>query len=253
MQIGNYEVIKQIGEGGFGRTYEAKHVLLEEKACLKQNINVTKEDAELLKNEAKLLWNVYHYSLPAMRDFFKLNDDSYVIAMSFVEGKTLDKIIKKHKALHPEEVCWITQRLLNALHYLHNKGVVHGDVKPPNVIIQPSEHNAVLVDYGLASLLPTRKTKAIGYTPIFVAPEIEEGKPPIPESDLYCLGLTMLYALGGDPIAKSYPEHVPKKIQDFFNDLIRYNPIDRPNWEKEDLVAKLSKVREEVFGRKSTK
>ncbi|MBI5065398.1 serine/threonine protein kinase [Candidatus Woesearchaeota archaeon] len=253
MQIGNYKVIKQIGEGGFGRTYEAKHVLLEEKACLKQNINVTKEDAELLKNEAKLLWNVHHYSLPAMRDFFKMEDGSYIIAMSFVEGKTLDKIIKKHKALHPEEVCWITQRLLNALHYLHNKGVVHGDVKPPNVIIQPSEHNAVLVDYGLASLLPTRKTKAIGYTPIFVAPEIEEGKPPIPESDLYCLGLTMLYALGGDPIAKSYPDHVPKEIQDFCNDLIRYNPVDRPNWEKEDLVAKLSKVREEVFGRKSTK
>ncbi|MBI4918686.1 serine/threonine protein kinase [archaeon] len=253
MKIGNYEVIKQIGEGGFGRTYEAKHTLLEEKACLKQNINVTKEDAELLKNEAKLLWNVHHYSLPAMRDFFQLSDGSYVLAMSFVEGKTLDKIIKKHKAIDPEEVCWITQRLLNALHYLHNKGVVHGDVKPPNVIIQPSEHNAILVDYGLSSLLPTRKTKAIGYTPIFVAPEIEEGNPPLPESDLYSLGLTMLYALGGDPVAKTYPDHVPKKIQEFCNDLIRYNPIDRPHWGKQDLVAKLSDVRQEVFGRKSSK
>ncbi|MDP2667694.1 MAG: protein kinase, partial [Nitrosopumilaceae archaeon] len=153
----------------------------------------------------------------------------------------------------PEEVCWITQRLLNALHYLHNKGVVHGDVKPPNVIIQPSEHNAILVDYGLSSLLPTRKTKAIGYTPIFVAPEIEEGNPPLPESDFYSLGLTIIYALGGDPVAKTYPSHVPKKIQEFCNDLIRYNPVDRPNWDKEDLVAKLSDVRQEVFGRKNTK
>lgn len=250
--IGNYEVLKQIGEGGFGRTYEARHMLLDEKACLKQNINLTKEDAELLKREAKLLWNVYHYSLPAMRDFFKTSDGSYIIAMSFVEGKTLDKIIQKHNALHPEEVCWISQRLLNALHYLHNKGVIHGDVKPPNVIIQPKEHNAVLVDYGLASLHPTRVSKAIGYTPVFVAPEIVENKPPIPESDLYCLGLTMLYALGGDPIAKTYPDHVPKQLQEFCNNLIRYNPVDRPHWEAEDLVAKLSDIRFEVFGRRTS-
>ncbi len=249
--IGNYEVIRQIGEGGFGRTYEARHILLDEKACLKQNINLTTADAELLKNEAKLLWNVHHHSLPAMRDFFRASDDSYIMAMSFVEGKTLDKIIAKHKALHPEEVSWIAQRLLNALFYLHSKGIIHGDVKPPNVIVQPKEHNAILVDYGLASLRPTRNTSAVGYTQIFAAPEIIEGKPPIPESDLYSLGLTMIYAWGGDPIAKTHPEYVPKKLQEFCNQLVRYNPIDRPNW-KEDLVERLSDTRLEVFGRRKS-
>jgi len=248
--IGNYEIIKQIGEGGFGRTYEARHTVLAEKACLKQNINLTAEDAELLKNEAKLLWNVQHQSLPAMRDFFKANDGSYIMAMSFVEGKTLDKIIAKHKGLHPEEVSWITQRLLNALYYLHSSGIVHGDVKPPNVIVQPRAHNAFLVDYGLASLRPSRTTSAVGYTAIFAAPEIIEGKPPLPESDLYSLGLTMIYAFGGDPIAKSFPDYVPKPLQEYTNSLIRYNPIDRMNWEKQDLVARLSDIRQEVFGRR---
>lgn len=250
--IGNYEVIRQIAEGGFGRTYEAKHILLDEKACLKQNINISPEDAVLLRNEAKLLWNVHHHSLPAMRDFFKMKDGSYVIAMSFVEGKSLDKIIEKHKAIHPEEVAWISQRLLNALYYLHSKGVIHGDVKPPNVIVQPKDHAAVLVDYGLSSLRPTRKTSAIGYTAIFAAPEIIEGKPPIPESDLYSLGLTMIYAMGGDPIAKTHPDYVPKKMQEFCNDLVRYNPIDRPSWEKQDLVARLSDIRLEEFGRRKS-
>ena len=94
MHIGNYEVVRQIGEGGFGRTYEARHVILGEKACLKQNINLSKEDSELLKNEAKLLWHIHHHSLPTLRDFFKADDGSYILAMSFIEGKTLDKIIK---------------------------------------------------------------------------------------------------------------------------------------------------------------
>ena len=253
MNIGNYEVIKQIGEGGFGRTYEAKHIYLAEKACLKQNINLTKEDELLLRNEAKLLWNVHHHSLPAMRDYFISPDGSAIMAMSFIEGKTLDKIIAKHKAIDPEEVSWIAQRLLNALNYLHSEGIVHGDVKPPNIIIQPKKHNAVLVDYGLSSLRPTRTTKAVGYTTVFAAPEIIEGKPPLPESDLYSLGLSMIYAWGGDPIAKSHPTYVPKKLQEFCNELVRYNPMDRPQWDKNDLVARLSDVRLEAFGRRHSK
>lgn len=249
--IGDYEIIRQIGEGGFGRTYEARHVLSPNvKACLKQNINLSPQDAELLMREAEVMASVNHHSLPAWRNITRAADGSVVLVMSFVEGKTLDKIIEKHHALHPEEVCWITQRLLNALHYLHSKGVIHGDVKPSNVIVQPHEHNAVLVDCGLASLRPTSATKAVGYTPVFVAPEITQGKPPIPESDLYCLGLTMIYALGGDPIAKMTPENVPKQLQHFCDQLVQYDPMDRPNWEKCDLVSKLSDIRLEVFGRR---
>ncbi|MFT4304412.1 MAG: serine/threonine protein kinase [Candidatus Woesearchaeota archaeon] len=252
MKIGNYELIKQIGEGGFGRTYKARHIYLDEFACLKQNINITDSDAKLLKNEAKLLWNIQHYSLPGMRDFFRANDGSYIMAMSFIEGKNLEDAVKKHKSIHPEDVCWLSQRVLNALSYLHHHGIIHGDVKPPNIIVQPKVHNAVLVDYGLASLRPTRKTKPEGYTPVFAAPEITEGKPPIPQSDLYSLGLTMIYALGGNPIAKEYPSHVPKKLMGYIDDLVKYNPNDRTSWEKEDLIRKLSDVRYDIFGRRST-
>ena len=250
--IGNYEIIKQIGEGGFGRTYEAKHILLEEKACLKQNLNISIEDEKLLRREAKLLWRIHHHSLPTMRDYFKSDDGSYVLAMSFIEGKGLEKSIEKHKAIHPEDVSWMAQRLLQALYYLHHTGIIHGDVKPPNVIVQPEIHNAVLVDFGLSSIRPTRKTSAAGYTAIFAAPEVIEGKPPLPESDFYGLGLTMIYALGGDPISKTIPDHVPKQLQDFFLELVRYNPMDRPNWEKNDLVSRLSDIRQEVFGRRNS-
>lgn len=248
--IGNYELIRQIGEGGFGRTYEARHILLGEKACLKQNINITDKDAELLLQEAKLLWNVHHHSLPAMRDYFKISDGSFIMVMSFIEGKTLEDAVKKHKAIHPEDVSWISQRVLNALHYLHCTGIIHGDVKPNNIMVQPKVHNAILVDYGLSSIRPKAFSKPIGYTAVFAAPEIIEGKPPLPESDLYSLGLTMVYTLGGDPITKQIPDHVPKPLREFVQDLMQYNPLDRPSWDKQDLVARLSDVRQESFGRK---
>ncbi|MCX6707976.1 MAG: serine/threonine-protein kinase, partial [Candidatus Woesearchaeota archaeon] len=186
--LGNYRIIRQIAEGGFGRVYEAEHLILGEKACIKQNITISPLDEELLKQEAKLLWKLNHHSLPSMKDFFKANDGSYIMVMNFVEGRNLEQIVRKKGPIHPEDVCWITQRLLNALHYLHFSGVVHSDVKPQNVIVQPDVHNAILVDYGLSSLRPNRHTQAKGYTEAFAAPEILIGKPPIPESDLYGAG-----------------------------------------------------------------
>ncbi len=248
--IGNYTILRQIGEGGFARTYEAKHILLEERVCLKQNINITPVDAELLRREARLLWNLGHYSLPSMKDYFAVGDGSYAIAMSFIEGKTLDKVIEKHKAIHPEDVCWIMQRLFGVLHYLHANGIIHSDVKPQNIILQPKIHNAVLIDFGLSANKPIDSTKAIGYTDAFAAPELKAGSPPIPESDLYGAGIVMIYALGGDAIGRTFPQHVPKPIIDFCEELVQNDPILRPNWEKTDLVGRLSDIRQNVFGRR---
>ncbi len=253
MIIGNYEVIKQIGEGGFAYTYLAKHRLLGEMACLKQNINLSPEDTELLLGEAKLLWHIHHYSLPTLRDFIQCDDGSYVLVMTYIEGKELYKIVQEDypQGIEPEHVCWMTQRMLNALHYLHFHGVIHGDVKPQNVIIKPEEHNAVLVDYGLATLRPGRKSRTAGYTPAFAAPELILGQPPIPETDLYGLGVTMIYALGGDSYNKAYPSTVPRELQDFFNRLVVYDPLQRPR-SAEELIRPLSDLREKIYGRRSS-
>lgn len=253
--IGNYQIIKQIGEGAFGRTYLGEHKILGEKACIKQNLKISPTDEKLLIKEAKLLWGIHHYSLPTLRDFLKCPDGSYALVMTYVEGPTLEKIVDKclektKKGVNPEDVCWVTQRLLNALHYLHFNGVIHGDVKPANIIVQPEEHNAYLVDYGLSMANPKSTTAPEGYTPAFAPPEQMMGKPPLPESDLYSLGATMIYALGGNPIAKTYPKEVPDKIKNFFDKFVLHDPTQRPRWEKTDIIKELSDIREEVFGRR---
>jgi eukaryotic-like serine/threonine-protein kinase len=153
--------------------------------------------------------------------------------------------------IDPEHVCWMTQRLLNALHYLHFYGIIHGDVKPQNILIVPKEHNAVLVDYGLSTLKPKSRTKCIGCTEAFAAPEQIVGKPPIPETDIYGLGMTMLFTLGGNIKAGTYPASVPIELQEYFNKMIVRDPRKRPQ-SAEELVKPLSDLREKLFGRKSS-
>lgn len=248
--IGNYEVIKQIGEGGFATTYLARHRILGENACVKQNLRLDAEDKELLLKEAKLLWHIHHHSLPTLRDFFEHTDGSYIMVMSFIDGKELFKTIKEDypTGMDPEHVCWMTQRLLNSLYYLHYRGIIHGDVKPQNIMLQPKEHNAVLVDYGLATVKPRHFTKTPGYTPAFAAPEQIAGKPPIPETDIYGLGATMIFALGGDHHSATFPDKVDPRIREFFLNMVTHDPLKRPN-NANALLDPLRELRLACFGR----
>ena len=251
MKLGNYDVQKKIGEGGFGAIYQAEHVLLGEKACIKQNKEASPVDARILIAEAKLLWRLdcYH-SVPTVKEVFEVEKNNLAMAMTFIEGKTIDDIVKGHSRLHAEDVCWITERLLGALRFCHYYGVIHGDVKPANVFVEPKKHDIKLIDFGLAVYMPTSTTAPIGYTPAFAAPEITQGKPPIPQTDIYGAGMVMLHALGGDLMKRTFPSDVPEPLVEFCNSLIKYDPMQRPSWEKDDPLEKLSELRLKVFGRK---
>lgn len=251
MNIGNYQVIKQIGEGGFGRVYQAEHILLGEKACLKQNKNCSPEDAEMLRLEAKLLWRLDEYhSIPSTKDFFEIGKNNCVLVMSWIDGKTLADVVNNGSHLHPEDACWVTERLLGALYYCHYNGIIHTDVKPENVFVEPKKHDIKLIDFGLAAYRPNSYTRPVGYTPRYAAPELVQGKPPIPETDLYGAGVVMLYALGGDITGKNFPKDTPKELVDFCNQLLRHNPTDRPSWDKDNPIERLSGIRKKVFGRR---
>jgi serine/threonine protein kinase len=250
--IGNYKIIEIISEGGFGRTYLGEHIIAEKPVCIKHSNYVSPQDEEILLKEARAIWDLRHFSIPTMKDIIKLEDNGLAIVMSYVPGPTLEQIIKKVDKLDPEHVAWITERSLNALKYLHYNGVVHGDVKPQNIIIQPENHTIVLVDYGLSLIRPSRNSKAIGYTPYFASPEQERGNTLTPESDLYGLGMTMIYALGGDVATKHVPKNTPDSLCKLIKRFIVYDPRSRPGWEEEDLCETIQHIRMKEFGRKST-
>ena len=247
--IGNYQILNKIAEGGCGITYLAEHLKLKAKVCIKHANSISDADEKLLFEEARSIWDLRHYAIPAIRDVLKLPDDSVALVMSYIPGPTLAEIIEKKKRLDAEHVSWIVSRVLNALKYLHFNGVVHGDIKPQNIIVQPESHNVVVVDFGLAAIRPKRDTTNKGYTPIFAAPEQIDGSPLVPETDMYCLGTTMIYALGGDVEHRQVPEDCPAPLCDFIKKLIPLKVLARPSWDKEDLCDTFSFVRKKAFGR----
>lgn len=254
-KIGGYRILEEIAAGGFGTTYKAEHMKTGCTVCIKHANSISATDTQILLGEAQTCWDLRHWGIPAMRDILEMPDGSLAIVMSYVPGPTLAQICedKRYKdGLDPEHVAWMTERTLNTLKYLHYHGVVHGDLKPQNIIIQPEDHTAVLVDYGLSKVKPTRTDTAAGYTPFFAAPEQMEGKVPIPETDFYGLGMTMIFALGGDIEFIKVPSHTPDAMVEFIKKLIKREPLRRPNWTDEDLCESVSKMRTKAFGRNAS-
>ena len=160
--IGPYRILSQIAEGGCGVTYKGEHILTGAPVCVKHALRVSPEDEELLIEEAKIIWDLRHHGIPAMRDVIRMDDGSIMLVMSYIPGLTLAQIIEKKGSLDPEHVCWITDRCLNILQYLHERRVIHGDVKPQNIIVQSDIHMVTLVDYGLSIIKPKAYTTNTG-------------------------------------------------------------------------------------------
>jgi serine/threonine protein kinase len=254
--IGQYRIFERIAEGGFGYTYKGEHILLKEPVCIKHCSKLDLAANQILLEETKALWDLRHFALPTMRDLLELEDGRLALVMSYIPGETLETRVqgldKEGKRMKAEEVAWIADRSLNALMYLHYHGVIHGDIKPPNIIMQLDNHMIVLVDFGLALVMPTENSTNKGYQEHYSSPEQISGSTLIPESDLYSLGMTMIYALSGSHehvMAKEVPANVPEPLCKFIKRLIVRNPLSRPNWDKEDLCDTIRKVRLEAFGR----
>jgi len=251
--IGNYRVLERIAEGSFATTYKGEHILVKQPVCIKHCHRKADVDRDIIISEAQAVWDLRHYSIAVMRELTQLDDGSFVLIMSYIPGLTLEQIIQKTGRLDAEHVCWFAERLINALKYMHLSGVVHGDIKPQNIIIQPEDHMAVLVDYGFSAMRPTRDSDNRGYTEFFAPPEqLDKNSPLIPECDFYSLGMTMIYALSGgmDNVKRlRVPEDVPEPVCDFIRKLIVRDVLARPNWSKEDLFQTIQDVRTRAFGR----
>ena len=253
--IGNYRITEEIASGGFGTTYLGENILAKKPVCVKHCHEVSALYDQTLIEEAQAIWDLRHHSLPVMRDLLRLDDGSLALVQSYIPGPTLEQIITKGGKMDPETVAWIAERVLNVLMYLHFHGVVHGDIKPQNIIVQPESHQIVVVDFGLSMVKPGRTSDPKGYTPVFSPPEQLDGSPLVPESDLYSLGMTMLFALSGSASAAErleVPRDVPEQLCAFIKRLLVRSVRQRPNWQKEKLCESIQKVRLASFGRTSS-
>lgn len=205
-----YEIVRLLGKGGMGAVYLAYDRELSRLVALKVvALHLAGEDWVLdrFKREIHLSSLVTHPNVLRVFDLGE-HDGLKFLTMQYVEGDTLDALMRRERRLPLEWSLAIFRQLCAALGAAHQKGVLHRDLKPQNVLLD-RDRTAYLTDFGLATsqaLSPMTQTGAVMGTPHYMSPEQVKGQPVDARSDLYGLGV-MLYELlagarpfGGDSV-----------------------------------------------------
>jgi len=204
-----YRVVKLLGQGGMGAVYRAWDMRLNRPVAIKEMIPQSDLDASMLaqlrqqfQQEAQVLATLTHSNLVRVTDYFSSGSHEYLV-MDFVAGESLAGRIQREGAQPETQVLAWAKQLLDALSYCHERGVIHRDIKPQNIIITPDER-AMLVDFGLVKLWdphnPRTQTVMRGAgTPEYAPPEqYDMGLGHTnPRSDIYGLGATLYHTLTG--------------------------------------------------------
>ncbi len=205
--IGDYQVVKLLGEGEIGFTYlvwqQGKHRILK---TLNSEWLRHPKALNLFEREAKALKQLSHPSLPQVLDFFTIEQQPYLV-MELVHGRSLFQQVTKWGAISQKQAIGWMLELCEVLAYLHQSSppVLHQDIRPHNLIRRSTPtafHEISLIDFGSVrglGLEAKNRTSTIGYS----APEQYEGKTS-PASDLYSLGTTLAFLLSGQDPGEFY-------------------------------------------------
>lgn len=193
----DYELIGELGRGGMGMVYLAEHRKLRRKVAIKTLTpeRVSKENSILrFQREARVFAQIRHSHIAQLYEF----EDSGTItflALEYIEGTDLEKERRKGRNWKPEEVAKLVKAVSEALDHTHQKGILHRDIKPGNILIETPSNRVVLTDFGLAKGETDEQLTAAGFavgTPAYMAPEQitdQFGGKPDGRADLFSLGV----------------------------------------------------------------
>jgi len=220
-----YVIIRQIGQGGFGRTYLAADInRFQENCVLKefspqiQTPDLLQKAAELFQREASVLYKLQHSQIPRFRELLPINlqgKESLFLIQDYVDGETFNSLLthRQQRGLKftETEIRQLLQQILPVLEYIHSLGVIHRDISPDNLILRNSDQLPVLIDFGgvkqvavnvasqyyqTGSKTPSPSETLLGKIG-FAPPEQMQTGIVSAQSDLYALAATMLVLLTG--------------------------------------------------------
>ena len=215
-----YKIIKQLGHGGFGRTYLAEDnhrfqelCVLKEFAPQVHGSYALQKSQELFEREAGVLYKLRHPQIPGFREMFryKLNAEGYLfLVQDYIKGKTYRALLENRKLqgklFQEAEVIKFLLQLLPVLEYIHNLGVIHRDISPDNIILQTSDKLPVLIDFGGVKEIATKVASEYAQLESGITRLGKLGYAPDEQmrlgvinndSDLYALAVTALVLLTG--------------------------------------------------------
>ncbi|WP_419796372.1 protein kinase domain-containing protein [Streptomyces fuscus] len=188
-----------------GRVWRAADEILDRPVAIKE-IRIDGLDAEDTRTrrertlrEARATARIDHPHVVRVYDVVDEGERLWIV-MELVAGRSLERLIAESGPLNPAEAARIGLGLVAALRQVHERGVLHRDIKPGNVLVEEKARRVVLTDFGIAAIQDAKALTMVGMlvgSPDYMAPERISGRPQGPPSDLWSLGATLCAALGG--------------------------------------------------------
>ncbi|MGC1217178.1 MAG: serine/threonine-protein kinase [Phormidesmis sp.] len=209
-----YRILEIIGAGGFGETYLAQDTLRPgNPVCVVKQLKIISDNPKshhlarrFFESEAVVLGQLgEHSQIPRLLAYFESQETFYLV-QEMIVGKLLRNILSRARPLSQKAVVEMLRDLLPVISFVHSKGVIHRDIKPSNIIRRGSDNRYVLIDFGavktISEKLPDSDTKisaTVGIGTQGYMPSEQSAGMPVPQSDIYALGITAIEALTGRP------------------------------------------------------
>lgn len=241
-RIGKYTILSQIGKGGMGVVYKAFDPTIGRTLAIKTILfdesgpRMAREEAQArFLREARSIGGLSHPNIVTVYEAGEDQGTSF-IAMEYVEGNSLEDILKSGKKFSQNEALRLIIQLADALGHAHRHGIVHRDVKPGNILID-QEGRSRLVDFGIARISASTITQAnaIMGTPFYMSPEQIMGKPVDGRADIFAAGAILYELLASE---KPFPG---EQISTVIYKIVHEDPLSLRSYQK-DLPAGLDAI-----------
>ena len=204
--IGRFRLLSVLGKGAQGKVYLAEDPHLQRSVAIKTVAIEDGADREkqlrTLLDEARIVSRLQHPNIVTLFDAGEDHGTPYLV-FEFVEGTTLAALMKEPGTLPVARAALIAAQVLEGVSYAHQKGVVHRDLKPGNVMID-ANGTARIMDFGIARALSSDRLSDTAFfgTPLYMAPEYISDKVFTPQSDVFSVGMMLYEMLAGMPAVK---------------------------------------------------
>ncbi|MFP6657379.1 MAG: protein kinase, partial [Pirellulales bacterium] len=258
VQIKDFELLEEIGEGGMGKVFKARHIGMG-RICVLKLIKDSllragnEEVLERFYQEIQLVAQLQHPNIVQAYHSSSRDDDRHFLVLEYIEGATLDALIDDRDALALGEACEIVRQTACGLQYIHEHGLVHRDLKPSNLMVTPRSGDGMvkILDLGLALLVDGTedritqcRDRAIG-TAYYMAPEQSDSTTVDIRADIYALGCSFYHMITGNapfedsrysqeyahrhepPPPPSTAEPLPERLHGILMKMLNKEPDDR--------------------------
>ena len=204
--LDNYDVIKQLGKGGYGKVYEVKNKKTNEIRACKHLSKLNMKNIEKFEREINILINSDHPNIIKIYEIYESQRSLYLVMEECKGGEIFDRIIEhiQSKTMYSEkDAAEMLQQVMSAIEYCHNNGICHRDLKPENLLYlkqgAEKDNTIKVIDFGLSQIIsPEKKLKTKVGTAYYVAPEILQGDY-TQKCDIWSAGVILYIFLSGDP------------------------------------------------------